>query len=132
LQGLQASLIELRLADNLLGDTLNPIFSSNEFHTLKYLQILDLGGNGIKAIEEGIFEGCESLQELYLTRNSLTAIPSASLNGPRNLRALSLRENRIRKYQVEVFTPTTDVCNFFQIPSKMGHFWPNNPWNTLI
>lgn len=60
--GLQTSLIELRLADNLLGDTLNPIFSSSEFHGLKHLQFLDLSGNKIKAIEEGILEGCENLK----------------------------------------------------------------------
>lgn len=62
LQGLQTTLVELRLADNLLGDTLNPIFSTSEFHGLNHLQIIDISGNGIKAIEEGIFEGCVSLQ----------------------------------------------------------------------
>lgn len=62
LQGLQATLIELRLADNLLGDTLNPIFSSSEFHGLTHLQVLDLSGNGIKGIEEGILEGCSQLK----------------------------------------------------------------------
>lgn len=62
LQALQATLVELRLADNLLGDSLNPIFSSSEFHGLRYLQILDLSGNKIKAIEEGILEGCDNLQ----------------------------------------------------------------------
>ncbi|KAF5302482.1 hypothetical protein FQR65_LT08572 [Abscondita terminalis] len=95
LQGLRTTLIELRLADNLLGDTLNPIFSTNEFHSLKHMQILDLSGNGIKAIEEGIFEGCESLQELYLNHNSFYYVPISSLNGPKALKVLELRENRI-------------------------------------
>lgn len=65
LQSLKASLVELRLADNLLGDNLNPIFSTAEFRGLTHLQILDLGGNGIKAIEEGILEGCENLQVIH-------------------------------------------------------------------
>lgn len=95
LQGLQNSLVELRLSDNLLGDTLNPIFSSSEFHSLKYLQILDLSGNRIKAIEEGIFEGCENLKELYLNHNRFTSIPVTSLNGPTALKVLELRRNRI-------------------------------------
>ncbi|XP_065169735.1 chaoptin [Atheta coriaria] len=95
LNGLQDKLLELRLSDNLLGDTLNPIFSSSEFHGLKHLQLLDLSGNSIKSIEEGILEGCENLQELFLDRNSLTAVPGASLNGPKTLRILSIRENRI-------------------------------------
>ncbi|XP_017785904.1 PREDICTED: chaoptin [Nicrophorus vespilloides] len=95
LNGLQDSLLELRLADNLLGDTLNPIFSSSEFHGLRHLQLMDLSGNGIKSIEEGILEGCERLQELILDRNSLSSIPGASLNGPKSLKILSVKENRI-------------------------------------
>lgn len=62
LQGLKSTLVELRLADNLLGDTLNPIFSTTEFRGLNHLQLMDLSGNGIKAIEEGLLEGCENLQ----------------------------------------------------------------------
>lgn len=95
LQGLQVSLVQLKLADNLLGDTLNPIFSTSEFRGLNHLQLLDLSGNVIKAIEEGILEGCDNLQELYLERNSLTTVPSNSLNGPKSLKVLSLRSNRI-------------------------------------
>lgn len=113
LLGLQATLVELRLADNLLGDNLNPIFSTTEFRGLTQLQLLDLSGNGIKAIEEGILEGCDNLkveklsslrkhtfkfsylQKLYLDRNSFSSIPSMSLNGPQFLRLLSLKNNRI-------------------------------------
>ena len=60
--GLQTTLQELRLADNLLGDNLNPIFSTSEFHGLGQLRLLDLSGNLIKGIEEGILKGCENLQ----------------------------------------------------------------------
>lgn len=58
---LQDTLIELRLTDNLLGDSLNPIFSTVEFQVLRNLQLLDLSGNKIKAIEEGILKGCSKL-----------------------------------------------------------------------
>jgi hypothetical protein len=57
----QDTLIELRLTDNLLGDSLNPIFSTVEFQALSDLQVLDLSGNKIKAIEEGILKGCTKL-----------------------------------------------------------------------
>jgi hypothetical protein len=60
--GLQTTLQELRLEDNLLGDNLNPIFSTTEFHGLGQLRLLDLSGNLIKGIEEGILKGCEKLQ----------------------------------------------------------------------
>lgn len=52
----------LRLADNLLGDSLNPIFSTPEFHMLTNLKVLDLSGNKIRDIEEGLLKGCEQLQ----------------------------------------------------------------------
>lgn len=58
----QETLTELRLGDNLLGDSLNPIFSTIEFQVLKNLRVLDISGNNIKAIEEGILKGCHKLQ----------------------------------------------------------------------
>ncbi|XP_015430630.1 PREDICTED: chaoptin [Dufourea novaeangliae] len=91
----QPRLEELRLADNLLGDSLNPIFSSNEFHGMKELKLLDLSGNGLRSIEEGIFKGCESLEQLYLDENDLTTVPTASLKGPTSIRLLSLAGNDI-------------------------------------
>ncbi|XP_016980214.1 LOW QUALITY PROTEIN: protein artichoke [Drosophila rhopaloa] len=93
--GLKDSLNELRLANNLLGDNLNPIFSTAELHVLKNLRILDLSGNKIKQIEEGLLKGCVDLKEFYIDRNSLTAVPTNSLNGPSALRHLSLRQNQI-------------------------------------
>ncbi|CAG9768910.1 unnamed protein product [Ceutorhynchus assimilis] len=103
LQGVQNTLTELHLADNLLGDTLNPIFSSSEFRGLKHMYYLDLRRNGIKAIEEGIFEGCENLKELYLDGNDFNAIPSSSLNGPKSLKLLSLSGNNIETIKVDSF-----------------------------
>ncbi|XP_017798059.1 PREDICTED: chaoptin [Habropoda laboriosa] len=86
---------ELRLADNLLGDSLNPIFSSNEFHGMKQLKLLDLSRNGLRSIEEGILKGCESLEQLYLDGNNLTTVPTMSLKGPTSIRVLSLSGNNI-------------------------------------
>lgn len=96
LQGF-TKLKELRLANNALGDNLNPIFSSNEFHEVSALRLLDLRDNGIKSIEEGIFKGCVSLEELYLDNNNLTVSPMESLKGPKGLKILSLAGNNIRK-----------------------------------
>ncbi|EDW84335.1 uncharacterized protein Dwil_GK13202 [Drosophila willistoni] len=94
---------ELRLANNLLGDNLNPIFSTAELHSLKNLRLLDLSGNKIKLIEEGLLKGCVDLKEFYVDRNSLTAVPSNSLNGPSSLRHLSLRQNQIGTLMQESF-----------------------------
>uniref|UniRef100_A0A8D8VY38 Insulin-like growth factor-binding protein complex acid labile subunit n=1 Tax=Cacopsylla melanoneura TaxID=428564 RepID=A0A8D8VY38_9HEMI len=100
------TLQELRLADNLFGDSLNPIFSTSEFHGLANLRILDLSDNQIKAIEEGILKGCDNLLELRLDHNRFTAIPSVSLNGPKALRILSMAYNRIGK--IHYFIHSTD------------------------
>ncbi|CAH1405408.1 unnamed protein product, partial [Nezara viridula] len=93
--GLEQTLEEVRLAGNLLGDSLNPIFSTSQFHGLAGLRLLDIRHNSIKALEEGLLKGCDSLTELWLDGNSLTEVPSSSLNGPRSLKLLSLRDNRI-------------------------------------
>lgn len=60
--GLRDTLENLDLADNLLGDNLNPIFATTEFHGLSQLKRLDLSGNMIVGLEEGIFHGCDNLQ----------------------------------------------------------------------
>lgn len=62
LDGTRESLRELVLADNLLGDTLNPIFASGELHGLVALRVLDIRGNQLRALEEGFVKGCPQLQ----------------------------------------------------------------------
>ncbi|KAF4532487.1 hypothetical protein B566_EDAN003063 [Ephemera danica] len=103
LDGLRESLRELVLANNLLGDTLNPIFASGELYGLTELRVLDLRGNKLRALEEGFVKGCPQLQELLLDRNALNAVPSASLNGPRALRALTLSHNLIGTVRRDAF-----------------------------
>ncbi|XP_034488669.1 protein artichoke [Drosophila innubila] len=107
--GLKDSLNELRLANNLLGDNLNPIFSTAELHSLKNLRLLDLSGNKIKLIEEGVLKGCVDLKEFYMDRNSLTAVPVNSLNGPTALRHLSLRQNHIATLHRESFSAQSQL-----------------------
>jgi len=50
------------LGHNLLGDNLNPVFSSGEFQNLKFLRQLDLSYNHFVGIEEGILDGCVELK----------------------------------------------------------------------
>ncbi|XP_011550623.3 protein artichoke [Plutella xylostella] len=104
LSGVRGNLTRLALADNLLGDNLNPIFSTTELHNLPALQQLDLSGNSIRGIEEGLLIGCDVLEVLRLDRNNMNAVPSTSLNGPRALKVISLRENRIATLPQASFT----------------------------
>ncbi|XP_072929282.1 uncharacterized protein [Epargyreus clarus] len=95
LAGIRGNITRIALADNLLGDNLNPIFSTAELHNLPALEELDLSGNSIRGLEEGLLIGCDVLKVLRLNRNNMNRVPSSSLNGPQSLKVLSLRENRI-------------------------------------
>lgn len=62
LEGLSESLEILDLSNNLLGDQLNPIFSTNEFKRLPRLKVLALGNNLLSHVDGGILDGCLSLE----------------------------------------------------------------------
>ncbi|CAH1727580.1 unnamed protein product [Chironomus riparius] len=107
--GIQDTLVELRLTNNLLGDALNPIFSTVEFTSLSNLQVLDLSANKIRGIERGLLKGCENLEEFIMDENSLTEVPTNSLNGPTSLRVLSLRGNLIQNVKSDAFSSQSDL-----------------------
>lgn len=103
LYALRDTLTEIRLGDNLLGDTLNPILSTGEFRGLGQLLRLDISRNGIRALEAGILRGCDKLQQLLLDGNRLMTVPAAELGGPLSLKLLSLKDNMIRELSDRAF-----------------------------
>lgn len=103
LLALRDTLVGINLADNMLGDTLNPILSTGEFRNLPQLMYLDLSRNGIRALEAGIFRGCAQLKELKLDGNLLTNVPANELGGPLALRSLYLRDNNIDELPTRIF-----------------------------
>ena len=60
--GVEDTLEEISLGHNRLGDTLNPVFTSGEFHNLKFLRHIDLSYNMLNNIEEGLLRGCTQLK----------------------------------------------------------------------
>ena len=60
--GVEDTLEVIALGHNLLGDNLNPVFSSGEFQNLKRLRVLDLSYNKLTEIEDGLLEGCVNLK----------------------------------------------------------------------
>ncbi len=62
LDGVSESLGRLDLSHNLLGDQLNPIFSTAEFRKLPRLRVLSIAHNLLAHIDGGILDGCLSLQ----------------------------------------------------------------------
>ena len=60
--GMEDTLEEIYISHNMLGDNLNPVFSTDEFKNLKFLRSLDLSYNGLSGISEDLIDGCEQLK----------------------------------------------------------------------
>ena len=69
--GMEDTLEEIYLSHNMLGDNLNPQFSTDEFRYLKFLRVLDLSFNGLSGISEGLLEGCDELKVSFFSWNIL-------------------------------------------------------------
>lgn len=74
LDGVEGTLLELRLGHNKLGDQLNPIFSTNEFLHLKSLRVLDLSHNELRAFDNNIFRGLRNLTVSVAKHNASEAV----------------------------------------------------------
>ena len=62
LDGVEDTLTHINLGHNLLGDNLDPAFTTSEFKNLKMLRHLDLSYNKLNLIEEGLLDGCTELK----------------------------------------------------------------------
>ena len=60
-EGVESNLEYLNLSHNLLGENLNPIFSTNEFLELKSLKSLDLAYNGLQMLDSNLLIGLKQL-----------------------------------------------------------------------
>ena len=60
--GMEDTLEEIYISHNMLGDNLNPVFSTDEFKNLKFLRSLDLSYNRLSGISEDLIDGCEQLK----------------------------------------------------------------------
>ena len=115
--GRLTSLLYLDLSRNMLAGHVSIEGTSK-------LQRLDLSQNRIGSL---LLDGCESLSELYLAQNQLTALPSAIANG--ELRALAtadLSNNKLRVLSVHMVhlraLQRLDLSNnsLKQVPAEMG------------
>jgi len=60
--GVEDTLESVNLGDNLLGDNLDPAFTTDEFKNLRKLRALDLSKNALSSVDEGLLEGCVDLK----------------------------------------------------------------------
>lgn len=67
-EGVEQSLEYLNLSHNLLGENLNPIFSTNEFLELKNLKSLDLAYNGLQILDSNLLIGLKQLNVSFFDK----------------------------------------------------------------
>ncbi|CAG4982647.1 unnamed protein product [Parnassius apollo] len=133
LSGVRGNITRLVLAVNLLGDNLNPIFLTTEFHNLPALEELDLSGNSSQGLEEGLLIGCDvlkgsvSLRDLQvhdLGRNMLSKFKSDVFLGIENLEKLDLWENFITDFPTVAMKSFTALRQL-NLSSNMITVFPN-------
>ncbi|CAF1204795.1 unnamed protein product [Adineta steineri] len=89
----------LDLQDNLI----KRISRNGSFRQLKSLQTLDLRNNDLEQIDDDVFDEIDSLNELYLSNNSLHTITSHTFNGLKNLQLLDLQINNLTFIKNDMF-----------------------------
>ncbi|XP_066952356.1 chaoptin [Macrobrachium rosenbergii] len=106
LDGLEDTLLELRLDHNLLGNIRNPVFSSSEIAKMVSLQTLNLAHNYLRELDTGMLTPLVNLEVLHIEANNFAAVPSAALRGLTNLKVLTLQENDIDQVKNSSFVET--------------------------
>lgn len=109
LEGLEDTLLELRLDHNLLGNIYNPVFSSSEIAKLTSLLTLNLAHNHVKEFDTGMLSSLSDLQVLHIEANNFPSVPTAALRGLKNLKVLTLQENDIAQMKNSSFIETPEL-----------------------
>ena len=79
------------------------VLKSGDFADLSTLEQLYLSGNSLTTLPEDLFDGLSSLEQLNLSNNSLTTLPEGVFDGLSNLEQLYLHTNRLATLPAGVF-----------------------------
>ncbi|KAK0134573.1 SLIT and NTRK-like protein 1 [Merluccius polli] len=77
------------------------------------LNLLDLGGNNIKAIDNGTFQNLTELRWLYVDKNYLDTLTAEMFAGLQNLEYLSMEYNDIQLIVAGAFSPMPNLRVLF-------------------
>ena len=79
------------------------------FAGLPALTYLELSGNALTELPDGVFAGLPALRELVLSRNNLTTLPDDVFDELTGLRTLRLRYNELTELPAGVFDELTSL-----------------------
>ncbi|XP_030636510.1 SLIT and NTRK-like protein 1 [Chanos chanos] len=99
---------ELNLRDNNIHTV-----KKNQLRGYSSLNLLDLGGNNIKMIENGTFQNLTELRWLYMDKNYLDTLMAEMFVGLQNLEYLSLEYNDIHLIMPGTFSPMPNLRVLF-------------------
>ncbi|TRZ02393.1 hypothetical protein DNTS_027503 [Danionella cerebrum] len=99
---------ELNLRDNNIHT-----MRRNQLRGYNSLNLLDLGGNNIKLVENGTFHNLTELRWLYMDKNYLDALMAEMFVGLQNLEYLSLEYNDIQLIMPSTFSPMPNLRVLF-------------------
>ncbi len=99
---------ELNLRDNNIHT-----IRRNQLRGYHSLNLLDLGGNNIKMIENGTFHNLTELRWLYMDKNYLDTLMAEMFGGLQNLEYLSLEYNDIQLIMPGTFSPMPNLRVLF-------------------
>ena len=80
---------------------------AGDFDGMTTLTLLDLGGNTLSTLPNGIFADLILLEELSLGANNLTSLPTGVFNGLTALTTLDLASNNLSALDADVFDELT-------------------------
>ncbi|CAL8288798.1 unnamed protein product [Lota lota] len=99
---------ELNMRDNNLHAV-----KRNQLLGYASLSLLDLGGNNIKAIDNGTFQNLTELRWLYVDKNYLDTLTAEMFAGLQNLEYLSMEYNDIQLIVAGAFSPMPSLRVLF-------------------
>ncbi|CAG9764628.1 unnamed protein product [Ceutorhynchus assimilis] len=121
LESLTMTYSTLSFAEDFLANTPNLLsltLSRNHILELDFslknlskLKLLDLSGNQINNLPDGIFDDLSNLTVLYFYNNNLTELSRNSLSGLNNLRLLEVSQNKLKDIAEDTFADLHNLVN---------------------
>ncbi len=84
-----------------------------DFLGLHGLEWLNLDGNGLATLPQGLFSGLSNLREIILGFNELAELPEGAFSGLRNLRHVGLNGNRLTELPAGVFSDLSHLRELY-------------------